>query len=119
MEKAWIKFTIQSVNIRDSSKDNTRKRRLGIVFLLLPLIVLVSCGGSGLKGKYVNVWSYHQENDVQPSYDFKRNGIVVQELNIKPYDKLNFKGVHYTIEGKWEMEDSNIIITIPKGSYEM
>ena len=95
------------------------KKRLGIILLLLPLVVLVSCGGSGLKGKYVNVWSYHQENDAQSVYNFKRNGVVVQELTIKPYEKLNFKGVHDTIEGKWEMEDNNIIITLPEGSYEM
>ncbi len=95
------------------------KRRLGLILLLLPLVLLASCGGSGLKGKYVNVWSYHQENDAQSVYNFKRNGVVIQELIIKPFEKLNFKGVNDSIEGKWEMEDNNIIITLPEGSYEM
>lgn len=95
------------------------KKIPGLILLFLPLVLLVSCSGSGLKGKYVNVWSYHQGKDAQSVYNFKRNGVVVQELMIKPNEKLNFKGVNDSIEGKWEMEGSNIIITLPEGSYEM
>lgn len=87
--------------------------------LLFFLFIFASCQNEGLRGKYVNIWTYHQENDAQSAYEFKRNGVVIQSLNIKPYEKLNFKGVNDSAEGKWEMEENTIIITLPEGSYEM
>lgn len=61
----------------------------------------------------------HQKDDARSTYVFKSRGVVVQELSIKPNEKLNFKGVNDTVEGTWEMEDYTIIITLPEGSYEM
>ena len=95
------------------------KKFLVLLVILIPVLSLSSCPSNGLRGRYANVWTYHQQGDARSTYDFKRKGVVIQELSIKPCEKLNFKGVKDSIEGKWEMEDDTIIITLPEGSYEM
>ncbi len=95
------------------------KKLIALMVFLIPLIFFISCGSTELRGKYANVWSYHQKDDARSTYDFKSRGVVVQELSIKPNKKLNFKGVNDTVKGTWEMEDNTIIITLPEGSYEM
>ncbi len=90
-----------------------------LLVLTAVVLLLAGCSGNGLKGRYVDVWDFHQKEDAVSVYEFSRNGEVVQSLKIKPFDELNFKGVDDVVTGNYEIEDNNLTIILPDGSYEM
>ena len=95
-------------------------RNLLFLFVtVISLFGLISCGGIGLNGRYVDVWDFHEEGDAVSVYEFTRKGDLIQTLNITPNESLNFKGVEDTISGKYELEDNILKIILDEGSYEM
>ena len=91
-------------------------------FLFVTVIIvfgLISCGGSGLNGRYVDVWDFHEEGDAVSVYEFTRKGDLIQSLDINPFEALNFKGVEDTVSGKYELDDNILKIILDEGSYEM
>ncbi|MCF6335321.1 MAG: hypothetical protein L3J12_06245 [Spirochaetales bacterium] len=95
------------------------KNKVLILVLAGFILLLAGCSGNSLKGKYVDVWDFHQEKDAVSVYEFSRNGDVVQSLVIEPFEELNFKGVEDVISGKYEIKDNNLSIILSEGSYEM
>ena len=95
-------------------------RRFLFLFVTVIFISgLISCGGSGLNGRYVDIWDFHEEGDAVSVYEFTRKGDLIQRLDINPYETLNFKGVEDTVSGKYELEDNILKIILDEGSYEM
>ncbi len=90
-----------------------------LLVLTAVVLLLAGCSRNGLKGRYVDVWDFHQKEDAVSVYEFFRNGEVVQSLKIKPFDELNFKGADDVVTGNYEIEDNNLTIVLPDGSYEM
>ena len=82
------------------------------LFLAAVVILFTGCSGNSLKGRYVDVWDFHQEKDAVSVYEFSRNGEVVQSLEIKPFDELNFKGVDDVVNGEYKIKDDTF--GIPK-----
>ncbi len=95
------------------------KRVFFTVFTAVLILSAVSCSNSGLSGRYVNIWTFHQKNDAVTSYEFRKDGTVVQSLRIRPFEKLNFKGVVDSAEGTWKLDGNTLIITLDDGSYGM
>ena len=92
------------------------------LFLFVTVIIvfgLISCSGSGLNGRYVDVWDFNEEGDAVSVYEFTRKGDLVQSLNINPYETLNFKGVEDIVSGNYELKDNILKIILDEGSYEM
>ena len=87
--------------------------------MVIIVLGLFSCGGSGLNGRYVDVWNFHEEDDAVSVYEFTRKGDLIQSLNINPYEALDFKGVEDTVFGKYKLEDNILKIILDEGSYEM
>ena len=95
-------------------------RKLLFSFITLIIIFgLFSCSGSGLSGRYVDVWDFHEEGDAVSVYEFTRKGDLIQSLDINPFEALDFKGVEDTVFGKYELEDNILKIILDEGSYEM
>ena len=95
-------------------------RKLLFLFVMVIIVLgLFSCGGSGLNGRYVDVWNFHEEDDAVSVYEFTRKGDLIQSLNINPYEALDFKGVEDTVFGKYKLEDNILKIILDEGSYEM
>lgn len=93
-----------------------------LLFLFVTVIIvfgLFNCGGSGLNGRYVDVWDFHGEGDAVSVYEFTRKGDLIQSLNINPYEALDFKGVEDTVFGKYKLENNILKIILDEGSYEM
>ncbi len=93
-----------------------------LLFLFITVIAVfgfIGCMGSGLNGRYVDVWDFHEEGDAVSVYEFSRKGDLIQSLNINPNESLNFKGVDDTVSGKYELKDNIINIILDEGSYEM
>ncbi len=93
-----------------------------LLFLFITVIIvfgLSSCGGSGLNGRYIDIWDFHEDGDAVSVYEFTRKGDLIQSLNINPNESLNFKGVEDTVSGKYELDDSILKIILDEGSYEM
>ena len=95
-------------------------RKLLFLFVtVISLFGLSSCGGSGLNGRYVDVWDFNEEGDAVSIYEFTRKGDLIQSLNISPSETLDFKGVEDIVFGKYELEDNILKIILDEGSYEM
>ena len=95
-------------------------RKLLFLFVMVIIVLgLFSCGGSGLNGRYVDVWNFHEEDDAVSVYEFTRKGDLIQSLNINPYEALDFKGVEDTVFGKYKLEDNILKIILDEGSYEL
>ncbi len=93
-----------------------------LLFLFITVVAVfgfISCMGSGLNGRYIDVWDFHEEGDAVSVYEFSRKGDLIQSLNINPNESLDFKGVDDTVSGKYELKDNIINIILDEGSYEM
>lgn len=100
-------------------RGETLRKLLFLFITVISLAGLISCGGSGLNGRYVDVWDFHEEGDAVSVYEFTRKGDLIQSLNINSNESLNFKGVEDIVSGKYELEDSILKIILDEGSYEM
>ena len=95
------------------------RKLLFLSVIVIIVFVLISCSGTVLNGRYVEIWDFNEEGDAVSVYEFSRKGDLIQTLNIDPYEALDFKGVEDTILGKYELKDNLLKIILNEGSYEM